>query len=487
MNNIYQEIGQRTGGNIYIGVVGPVRTGKSTLVKRFVENLILPHITDPYLAERTKDELPQSGSGRSIMTSEPKFVPEEAIELSADDAMKVRIRLIDSVGYMIPGAVGAEEDGTPRMVTTPWFDHEIPMTQAAHLGTQKVMQEHCSIGIVVTTDGSITDIPRGDYEEAEDRAIMDMKATGKPFLVVINSSKPGGEDAKKAKEAIQKKHQLVPVIADCQSLDADDIRHLLNQLLYTFPMNRLMVHYPRWLDALDDNHPMKVSLYQVLLEAANRIHSLGESPMLAQQIQDHDFVQEVTISSIDLGTGDINCRIRFPDHLFYQILSERTGLPIENDADLMNRLCSLSKTKKEYDQIADALESVKATGYGIVMPPAEEMQLQPPEIIRKGSTFGICLKAGAPSIHMIRVDIDTQISPMVGGEQQSQELIGYLSGEDPDKLWQSNIFGKSVYELIQEGLNGKLIRLPDDVRAKIRGSLTRVVNEGANGLICLIL
>ena len=487
MSQIYQEIGRRTGGNIYIGVVGPVRTGKSTLVKKFVETLVLPRIKDPYLAERTKDELPQSGSGRTITTSEPKFVPEEAVELLSDETLKVRIRLIDSVGYMVSGAMGAEEDGSPRMVTTPWFDHEIPMTQAAHMGTQKVMQEHCTVGIVVTTDGTITDIPRRDYEEAENQAILDMKATGKPFVVVINSARPNAAEAKKAKEHLHTKHQLEPLILDCQSMEEEDIQQLLKQLLYTFPMRRMLIHFPRWLDALEEEHPLKSALYQTLLQTAASISSLGQSHDAAEQIQKNDSVLEAVVSSIDLGTGDIHFRLRFPEPLFYEILSAKTGFAISNDGELMSTLCLLSDVKKEYDGISDALESVKATGYGIVMPPAEEIQLQPPEVIRKGGAFGIRLKAGAPSIHMVRVDIDTQISPMVGGEQQSQELIGYLSGEDPEKLWQSNIFGKSVYELIQEGLNAKLTRLPDDVRAKFRGSLTRVVNEGANGLICLIL
>ena len=487
MNNIYQEIGQRTGGNIYIGVVGPVRTGKSTLVKRFIENLVLPHIDDPYLSERTKDELPQCGSGRTIMTSEPKFVPEEAIELPAENGLKVRIRLIDSVGYMVPGAVGAEEDGSPRMVTTPWFDHEIPMSQAAHLGTQKVMQEHCSVGIVVTTDGSISDIPRNDYEEAEDRAILDMKATGKPFLVVINSARPDSSEAEKVKSHIREKYHLEPVVADCQSLDEEEIRQLLHQLLYTFPMRRLLVHFPRWLDALEENHPLKTSLYQSLLETASQITSLGQSRTAVEQLRSNESVSDAGVSTINLGTGDVSCRLYLPDQLYYQILSDKTGLIIENDSELMQLLCQLSVIKKEYDRIADALDRVNTTGYGIVMPNPDEIQLQPPEVIRKGGAFGVRVKAGAPSIPMVRVDIDTQISPMVGGEQQSQELINYISGEDPEKLWQSNIFGKTMYELIQEGLTAKLTRLPDDVRAKIRGSLNRVVNEGANGLICLIL
>lgn len=487
MKNIYADIAERTGGNIYIGVVGPVRTGKSTLVKQFMENLVLPHITDPYLAERTRDELPQSGSGKTIMTSEPKFVPEEAAEISPDGTARVRVRMIDSVGYMVNGAVGAEEDGVPRMVTTPWYDHEIPMTQAAELGTKKVMQEHCTIGLVVTTDGSITDIPRQDYLDAEKKAITDMQATGKPFLVVINSAKPGSEAAKKAKAFIRNQYQLDAYIVDCQSMDVSDITDLIKQLLYTFPMARLEVHFPRWMDALETDHPVKSALYDTLLTAAEKVHTLGQAKQILEHISDGENIHSAAVSDIDLGCGCVSCHIRFPDRLFYEILSSKAGMQIEDDGALLSLLTELSAVKKEYDKISDALSCVNATGYGIVMPTADQMQLQPPEVVRKGSAYGIKLKAGAPSIHMIRVDIDTEINPMVGGEQQSQDLISYLSTEDPEKLWQSNIFGKSVYNLIQEGLTAKLMRTPEDVRAKIRGSLTRIVNEGASGLICIIL
>jgi stage IV sporulation protein A len=305
--------------------------------------------------------------------------------------------------------------------------------------------------------------------------------------VIINSATPGSKEAAEVKAYIQETYHIEPIIADCQSLDEGDIQNLLKQLLYAFPMKRMLVHFPRWLDTLENDHPVKVSLYRTLLEAAKNIRSVGQSHAAATQMLNNEFLEEANVTSIELGSGDVSYRLRFPAQLYYEILSSRTGLTIENDTDLMNTLCQLSATKKEYDKISDAMESVKATGYGIVMPSAEEMQLQPPEVIRKGSTFGIRLKAGAPSIHMMKVDIDTQISPMVGGEQQSQELIRYLTSEDTDKLWQSNIFGKSVYELIQEGLTAKLTQLPDEVRSKFRGSLTRVVNEGANGLICLIL
>ncbi len=487
MENMYANIAARTGGNIYIGVVGPVRTGKSTLIKRIMETMVIPNIADDYRKERAKDELPQSGSGKTIMTSEPKFVPEEAVEICPDGTTYLRVRMIDSVGYMVDGAVGATEDGVPRMVTTPWYEEPIPMTEAAELGTQKVMQEHCSVGFVVTTDGTITDIPRSDYREAEGRAITDMKKTGKPYLVIINSRNPAGEAAKALQAELMEKYGVSSVVADCQSLTFENITELLQELLYAFPMQQLSVYLPRWMDALEMNHPVKAALYEALLQRANEIASLAEAEASLSQLAQLESVLDFKIRAIDLGTGTVSCVLTFPEALFYEILSNKTGMTIENDGQLLSILTTLAETKREYDKIADALSAVKATGYGIVMPGAEEMHLQTPEILKKGSAFGVKLKAGAPSIHMIRVDIDTEISPMVGDEKQSRDLIGHLAGEDPEKLWQSNIFGKSVYDLIQEGLTTKLIRTPDDVRAKFRGCLSRVVNEGANGLICLII
>ena len=487
MENIYQHIATRTGGNIYVGVCGPVRTGKSTLIKRIMEELVIPNIADPYRRERARDELPQSGSGKTIMTAEPKFVPEEAVEISPDGVTRLRVRFIDSVGYMVHGAVGAMEDGMPRMVTTPWFDYEIPMTEAAELGTKKVMQEHCSIGLVVTTDGTITDIPRSDYEEAEDRAIRDMQATGKPFLVIINSRHPKGEAALQLQEKINAQHGINAVVYDCQVMNSDDILDLLQQLLYAFPMEQLKLYFPRWLDALEETDPVKAGLYNALLEKAENIHTLGQARQVLTSLEELESVHNMMVRSVNLGSGCIECVITLPEKLFYETLSAKAGLPIENDAQLLSLLAELSAIRKEYDKISDALCSVRATGYGVVMPSAEEMTLQTPEVLRKGGAYGVKLKAGAPSIHMMRVDIDTEISPMVGSEKQSAELINYLTGEDPEKLWQSNIFGKSVYELIQEGLNAKLIQLPEEVRGKFRLTLQRIVNEGAQGLVCLIL
>ena len=486
METIYADIAQRTGGNIYIGVVGPVRTGKSTLIKRIMEQMVIPNIEDPYRKERAKDELPQSGSGKTIMTSEPKFVPEEAVEISPDGTAQFRVRMIDSVGYMVDGAVGAEEDGAPRMVTTPWYDYEIPMTEAAELGTKKVMEEHCSIGLVVTTDGTVTDIPRSDYLAAEKRAIADMKATGKPFLVIINSKEPTGNTAAQVKKELAEQG-IDAVIADCQALDSSGICQLLQQLLYAFPMRELHIYMPRWLDALEDTNPVKQELYAALLENAQQISTLAQADTALSHLWELESVLDFSIRSIDLANGTVVCALSFPEKLFYEILSSKAGMPIENDRQLLTLLTELSAIRQEYDKISDALSAVKATGYGIVMPTAAEMTLETPELLKKNGSFGVKLRAGAPSIHMMRVDIDTEINPIVGDEKQSQELVEYLCGESPEKLWESNIFGKSVYTMIQDGLTAKLVQTPEDVRMKFRGTLTKIVNEGATGLICLIL
>ena len=487
METIYASIAARTGGNVYIGVVGPVRTGKSTLIKRVMETMVIPAITDPYRRQRATDELPQSGSGRTIMTSEPKFVPEEAVEISPDGTARMRVRMIDSVGYMIPGAVGAEEDGIPRMVTTPWAENPIPMTEAAELGTKKVMDEHCTIGLVVTTDGSITDIPRQDYEEAEGRAIRDMQATGKPFLVVVNTRNPGSDTSGAVQDLLRSQYGVESIAADCQALDEEGIVQLLEQLLLSFPLQQIRVYLPRWLDALEADHAVKSAIYTALQQRAKEIQTLSQAEPTLGKLKELENVIDMRIRAVDLATGTVDCALELDGKLFYDILSSRAGQTIESDAQLLQLLTELSAAKREYDRFADALSSVQATGYGIVLPTTEDTKLEKPEVVKKGGAYGVKLKAQAPSIHMIRVDIDTVISPMVGGEQQSQDLIGYLSNEDPQRLWDSNIFGKSLGTMVQEGLTGKLLRTPEDVKAKFRGSLTRVVNEGANGLICLIL
>lgn len=467
MSNLYADIARRTGGDIYIGVVGPVRTGKSTLIKRIMEELVIPNIEDLYQRERARDELPQSGSGRTIMTAEPKFVPEEAVEITPDGTARLSVRLIDSVGYLVDGAIGATENGQPRMVTTPWADTELPMEEAAELGTRKVMEEHSTVGLVVTTDGSITDIPRADYREAEARAIRDMQATGKPFLVVVNSAAPNGGQAQALRCELEETYGVHAVTADCQSLHEAELGELLRALLYTFPMREVRVFLPAWVRALELEHPLKAALYSALRENAAGIACLADAEPALRRA----------------------CELEFREGLFYQILSERTGFSVENDGQLLRLLTELAAMKREYDKISAALDEVRATGYGIVMPAAEEMHLEAPEIVRKGGAYGVKLRASAPSIHMLRADIQTEISPMVGNEQQSEDLVQYLLGgyeSDPEKLWESNIFGRSVFELVNEGLNTKLKRMPEDARYKLKDALTKIINEGANGLICLM-
>lgn len=487
MENIYQDIALRTGGDIYMGVVGPVRTGKSTLIKRLMEVLVIPGIEDPYKKERARDELPQSGSGRIIMTSEPKFIPEEAAEVCPDGVHKLRLRMIDSVGYMVEGAVGAYDEGEPRMVTTPWFDTEIPMTEAAELGTKKVMQEHCSVGIVVTTDGTIADIPRKDYVVPERRAILDMKATGKPFLVVVNSRNPTSAEAAAVKEQLWRDFGIEAHVCDCQSLDGAGIGELFRALLYQFPLHEIHVSLPRWLDALESGHPVKKSLYETLLTQAGKIRTLADGEQALAPLAEGEYVKDYYYKGIDLGTGTIRCALTFPESMFYDIISSQSGMEIRTETQLLQQLTELAKIKREYEKVSVALASVMATGYGVVLPTMEQMKLENPELIKKGGSFGVKLKAGAPSIHMMRIDVDTQIAPMVGDEKQSQELVRRLSDGSPEELWQSNIFGKSVYELLQEGLSTKVLGLPEEVRGKFRGTLSRIVNEGANGLVCLIL
>ncbi|MBQ3216540.1 MAG: stage IV sporulation protein A [Oscillospiraceae bacterium] len=490
MSNLYADIARRTGGDIYIGVVGPVRTGKSTFIKRLMEELVIPNIKDLYQKERAKDELPQSGSGRTIMTAEPKFVPEEAVQISPDGTAELSVRLIDSVGYMVPGAIGATEDGLPRMVTTPWFAEEIPMTEAAELGTKKVMEDHCSIGIVVTTDGSVTDIPRSDYIAAEERAIGDMQATGKPFLVLVNSASPRSADAQALRDYIAQTYGVCAMCADCQAMTENDLKELLSQLLYAFPLRQMQVFLPAWVQALELENPLKQALFEALRENAQKISRLAEAEPAIKQVAQLEQICGYHIDHVDLGSGTVSCTLDFNEGLFYQILGQKTGFDIENDGQLLTLLTALARMKQQYDKISAALEEVRATGYGIVMPTAEELQMEVPEIVKKGSAYGVKLRASAPSIHMMRADIQTEISPMVGDEQQSEELVNYLLGEyegDTEKLWQSNIFGKSVFDLVNEGLTAKLRRMPDDARYKIKDALTKIINEGANGLICLLL
>lgn len=490
MNSIYEEIGKRTDGNIYLAVVGPVRTGKSTFAKRFMEQLVIPSIENVYHRERARDELPQSGSGKTITTSEPKFIPEQAVEISPDGEARLRVRLIDSVGYMVSGAVGAEEDGQPRMVTTPWYDHEIPMTQAAELGTRKVMEDHCTIGVVVTTDGSITDIPRDDYLEPEARSVGDMKQTGKPFLVLLNSRYPDAAETQLLAQQLEQQYGVSVLPVNCLTMEQEDILEILQQLLYAFPVEQLNFYLPGWVGALPEDHPIKQALYPQLLSMAQRTEHLRDARAVFAELPENVSFSGMDITGLSPGTGIVEIRLTFPEAMFYQVLSQETGVEIRDDAELMEHLRQLGEIKREYDRVSGALEQVRATGYGIVMPTTEEMHLEVPEILRKNGSYGVKLKASAPSIHMLRADITTVLTPMVGDEKQSEDLVNYLLSEyegNTEKLWESNIFGKSLFELVSEGLNSKLSRMPDEARTKLRQTISRIINEGSGGLICIIL
>ncbi|MCC8122634.1 MAG: stage IV sporulation protein A [Oscillospiraceae bacterium] len=489
-NKLYEDIALRTNGDIYIGVVGPVRTGKSTFIKRFMETLVIPNIPNIYRKERARDELPQSGSGRTVMTAEPKFVPEEAVEISMENGAAFAVRLIDCVGYMVPHAEGLQEDGSPRMVMTPWFDQEIPMTEAAEIGTRKVIAEHATIGIVVTTDGSVTDIEREDYLEAEERVIMELKELGKPFLVIVNSAYPQSERTQAIRNDIAERYDVTCVAEDCLELDEKAITDIIKGVLYEFPVKELSLFLPAWVDALPYTHPIKSDLYAAIREKSQEMHRIRDVEGVVAGLQACETVSESRIRAISLGSGLASATLEVPRNLFYETISAQSGFQIQDDGDLLNLLSELASVKVEYDKVASALEEVKQTGYGVVVPAITELTLEEPEIVRQGGRYGVRLKASAPSIHMLRVDIETEVAPIVGNERQSEEMINYLLKEfegDNNSIWQTNIFGKSFHELVSEDLTTKLRRMPDDARDKFRETLQRIINEGSGGLICIIL
>ncbi len=487
---IYEDIALRTDGDIYIGVVGPVRAGKSTFIKRFMETQVLPNIDNVYRRERAKDELPQSGSGRMIMTTEPKFVPEEAAEIKLDGGATCSVRLIDCVGYLVEGAVGQTDEDKPRLVTTPWFDHEIPMTEAAEVGTRKVIAEHSTIGIVITTDGSITDIPRESYAPAEARVITELQEIGKPFLVLLNSAVPTSENAIALAEDIQKTYSVRCLPVNCQTLSDTDVESILKAVLYEFPMREMDLFLPAWIDALEYTHPIKNDIFNAIKEGTQNIYKIRDAERAIFSLAESEHINAAAITGISLGNGIVKASIELPKELFYQTLSERSGFQVADDGDLMTLLTSLSGIKTEYDKVKDALRDVRETGYGIVSPSIDELALEEPEIVKQGGRYGVRLKASAPSIHMIRADIETSVSPVIGNEKQSEEMMNYLLEEfagDTSKIWQSNIFGRSFHELVSEDLQGKLKRMPDDARKKLQETLQRIINEGSGGLICIIL
>ena len=487
---IYEDIANRTDGDIYVGVVGPVRTGKSTFIKNFMDLLVLPNIQNNYKKERARDELPQSAAGRTIMTTEPKFVPNEAIEITIGENLKLRTRLVDCVGYLINNAIGHMEGEVPRMVKTPWAEEEMPFEKAAEIGTKKVITEHSSIGVLVTTDGSITEIPREDYIEAEERVVRELREINKPFVIVLNTSNPYSEQTKELARNLEEKYDVAVIPTDCTNLKSEDINTILGKVLYEFPIERINLNFPGWIEGLSDTHELKQELYKEIKEAFKDVRTIKNIDSGAKKIQSTEIIEKTIVESINLGNGSINIGITLKENLFYKILTEITGVEVENEGDLFATISTLADVKKDYDKISMALQEVRQKGYGIVTPSMEELILDEPEMVKQGSRFGVRLRAKAPSIHMIRADIETEVSPIVGSEKQSEELVNYLLSEfenDPIKIWESNIFGKSLHELVNEGLQNKLYRMPEDAQGKLQETLERIVNEGSGGLICIIL
>lgn len=488
--NIYNDISARTQGDIYIGVVGPVRTGKSTFIKKFMESLVIPNISGEFQKERARDELPQSAAGRTIMTTEPKFIPEDAIELSMEDNIHFRVRLIDCVGYIVPSAVGYIEDEQPRMVHTPWFDEEVPFNMAAEIGTQKVIKEHSTIGLVITTDGSISQIPREEYAEAEERVINELKEINKPFVVALNCVEPESEEALSLAKSLSEKYNVPVLPINCIELDTAQISDLLEKALYEFPAKRIELNFPSWIKSLDENDEFKSNMFAFIGESAKSITNIRSVKSFAQSLSEYKEIEATAISDSDLSVGKISISVRINNAYYYTVLSSKCGCEIKNEKDLMSVVSELSKIKTKFDKFNSALGEVERTGYGIVMPDIDELTLEEPEIVKQGGRYGVKLKAQAPSIHMIRCNTRTEVAPIVGSESQSQELVMYLLREfqeNPAKIWETDLFGKSLHELVNEGLRGKLERMPDDARDKFRETIERVINEGCSGLICIIL
>lgn len=452
--------------------------------------VVLPNIQNTHKRERARDELPQSAAGRTIMTTEPKFVPNEAVEITIGDNLKLKTRLVDCVGYLVNNALGYMENEVPRMVKTPWSDEEMPFEIAAEIGTKKVITEHSTIGILVTTDGSITEIPREDYVEAEERVVKELKELNKPFVIVLNTNNPYSDYTKELSRTLEEKYQVAVIPTDCTNLNMEDVNDIFGKILYEFPVERINLNFPGWVDGLADEHPLKQELYINIKEAFKNTNAIKNINMGIERINSTEIVKQTTIKEINLGNGSVSLEISLNEELFYKVLTEITGVEVQNEADLFSTISNLAIVKKEYDKVAVALQEVKQKGYGIVTPTMEELILDEPEMVKQGSRFGVRLRAKAPSIHMIRADIETEVSPIVGSEKQSEELVNYLLSEfenDPIKIWESNIFGKNLHELVNEGLQNKLSRMPEDAQEKLQETLERIINEGSGGLICIIL
>ncbi|MBE6559966.1 MAG: stage IV sporulation protein A [Ruminococcaceae bacterium] len=502
-SEIYRDIAVRCGGDIYIGVVGPVRTGKSTFIKRFMETVVIPNIPHEHDRTRARDELPQSAGGRTVMTTEPKFIPDEAVQISVGECGQVRVRMIDCVGYIVPDAIGNTENGEMRMVHTPWSADPLPFDEAAEIGTRKVITEHSTIGMLVTADGSFGDIPRQNYVEAEERTAREMHAIGKPFAVILNSANPDSPEAEALAMELEKKYRAPVALLSCLELNAEDIAHILRMVLMEFPIREMQIRVPGWTSALEEEHWLRSAVSEAALKTARSMNRVGDAADSAAEILvrnaeealrgvSGDAAEGVSakILSVDLGSGCAVLELSLPDALYYRIIGELSGIRIESERELLHALRSLTEAKKEYDKYAEAIRELDEHGYGIVMPDVDSLTLEEPQIVRQSGGYGVKLRASAPSVHMIRASIETEINPIVGTEAQSEELVKNLLRdfeEDPKQIWESNLFGKSLYELVNDGLHAKLSHMPDDARAKLGETLSRVINEGSGGLICIIL
>ncbi|MEG0741784.1 MAG: stage IV sporulation protein A [Clostridia bacterium] len=488
--NLYRDIAERTDGDVYIGVVGPVRTGKSTLISRMMQELVLAGMTPGPKRDRLSDELPQSGSGRTIMTTQPKFVPSEAVTVTLGDQATVRVRMVDSVGYLVEGALGTEENGEARMVHTPWFDYDIPFEQAAELGTRKVIAEHATIGIVVTTDGSIAEIAREDYAEPEERVVRELKQLGKPFIMVLNSKHPAEEATMRLRDKLSERYAVPVLSLNAKEMVLSDIQSMFEEVLFQFPLREIRVSVPGWLNALDENHWLVQHVLNSVKQGGETVSRMRDHNDFAAAFAQSPYSDGLQNDGIELGQGRLRYTLPLKEGLFNRVLGEECGTEIKGDAHLLKLMKELVAAKAEYDHVAQALKSVRETGYGLVTPTMNELTLQEPEIVQQGSRFGVKLKANAPSLHMIRVDIETEVSPVVGTEKQSEELVRYLLEDfenDPQRIWNTNFFGKSLHELVREGLSNKLMRMPADAQVKVQETLSKIINEGNGGMICILL
>ncbi|MCP3025850.1 stage IV sporulation protein A [Halobacillus sp. A5] len=488
--DIFSDISKRTNGDIYLGVVGAVRTGKSTFIKKFMELVVIPHMEDDSERERAMDELPQSAAGKTIMTTEPKFVPNQAATIQFDEHLDVRVRMVDCVGYAVNGAVGYEDESGPRMIHTPWYEEAIPFHEAAEIGTQKVIQEHSTIGIVVTTDGTIGEIARADYVEAEEKVVEELREVGKPFIMVVNSAQPHSDRTEHLRKQLQEKYDIPVLALSVESMRDQDVHNVLREALFEFPVLEVNVNLPSWVMVLDSRHWLRRHLQTAIEETVQDIKRLRDVDQVIGNFDQYEHITGAHISGMDLGEGIAEIDLQAPDYLYDQVLKEIVGEEIRGKDHLLEIMQDFSHAKREYDQVADALQMVKQTGYGIAAPSLEDMELDEPEIIRQGSRFGVRLKAVAPSIHMVKVDVQSEFSPIIGTEKQSEELVRYLMQdfeEDPLSIWNSDIFGRSLSSIVREGIQAKLSLMPENARYKLKETLERIINEGSGGMIAIIL